>query len=46
MCVYKYKAYKECPVEIKKKLNIKLDIITWCLVDILNKELDILDIKT
>jgi len=33
-------------VEIEKELNIKLDIITWCLIDIPYKESDILDIKT
>jgi len=44
MC--KYKAYKEYPVETEKELNIELDIITWCLISIPYKELDILDIKT
>ena len=44
MC--KHKAYKECLVEIKKELNIELDITTWCLIGILYKELDILNIKT
>jgi len=44
--VCKYKAYKECLVETEKELNIELDIITWCLIDIPDKELDILDIKT
>ena len=44
MC--KHKAYKECPVEMEKELNIELDITTWCLIGILYKELDILDIKT
>ena len=34
MC--KHEAYKECPVEIEKELNIESDI----------KELDILNIKT
>jgi len=33
-------------VEIEKELNIELDITTWCLVDILYKKLDILNIKT
>ena len=33
-------------MEIEKKLNIELDIITWCLIDILDNKLDILDIKT
>ena len=41
MYICKYKAYKECPVEIKKELNIELDITTWCLIDIPDKELDI-----
>jgi len=31
---------------MEKELNIELDIITWCLISILYKELDILDIKT
>jgi len=44
--VCKYEAYKECLVEIKKELNIELDITTWCLIGILYKELDMLDIKT
>ena len=44
MC--KYEAYKECPVEIEKELNIELDITTWCLIDILDNKLDMLDIKT
>jgi hypothetical protein len=44
--MYKYKAYTECLVEIEKELNIELDIITWCVIGILYKELDILDIKT
>ena len=39
MC--KYKAYKECLVEIKKELDIK----TLCFISILDKELDILDIE-
>jgi len=33
-------------VEIEKELNIELDIKTWCLIDIPDNELDILDIKT
>jgi hypothetical protein len=44
--MYKYKAYIECLVEIEKELNIELDIITWCVIGILYKELDILNIKT
>ena len=39
--MYKYKAYKECPVEIEKELDIK----TLCFISILDKELDILDIE-
>jgi len=46
MCMCKYKAYKEYLVKMEKELNIELDIITWCLISILYKELDILDIKT
>ena len=46
MYMYKYKAYIEYLVEIEKELNIELDIITQCIIDILYKELDILDIKT
>ena len=46
MYMCKYKTYKEYLVEIEKELNIKLDIITWCLIDIPYKESDILDIKT
>ena len=44
MC--KHEAYKECPVEKEKELNIESDITTWCLIGIPYKELDISDIKT
>jgi len=44
MC--KYKACKECLVEMEKEPNIELDITTWCVIGILYKELDISDIKT
>ena len=44
MC--KYKACKEYLVKTEKKSNIELDITTWYLIDILDKELDISDIKT
>jgi len=44
MC--KHEACKEYLVETEKEPNIELDIITWCLIDIPYKELDMLDIKT
>jgi len=43
--ICKYKAYKECLVEIEKELNIELDIKTLCFISILDKELDILNIE-
>ena len=33
-------------MEIEKELNIELDIITWCFISKLNKELDMSDIET
>jgi len=33
-------------MEMEKELNIELDIITWCFISKLDKELDILDIET
>jgi hypothetical protein len=31
---------------MEKELNIELDIISWCFIGKLDKELDILDIET
>ena len=44
--MYKHKAYKEYLLEIEKELNIELDIIFWCFVGKLDKELDMLNIET
>ena len=43
--MYKHKACKECLVEMEKESNKELDITTWCFIDILYKESDILDIE-